>query len=201
MSVLLHLESSIFGGHGQSSQLSQKFVDHWKHRHPDGRVIARDIVNEPIPHLTGDIFSSFSANEDDMSNQQKTDRTLSDTLIDELEQSDVLVIGLPLYNFGIPSQLKAWFDQIARAGKSFHYSENGPVGHMTGKKAYIFAARGGVYAGTENDFQTGYLKMILGFIGITDVEFIYAEGLATGDEGRDRALQSAHERIDLLAAA
>ena len=105
-----------------------------------------------------------------------------------------------MYNFGIPSTLKAYFDQIARAGVSFRYTENGPEGLLSGKKAYIFAARGGLYAGTALDSQTTYMRDFLNFLGITDVEFIYAEGLNMGDDAKDKALASAKDRLLKLAA-
>lgn len=121
-------------------------------------------------------------------------------MIDELKQAEVIVIGLPMYNFGIPSTLKAYFDQIARAGVTFRYTENGPEGLLTGKKAYIFATRGGLYAGTPLDSQTGYVRNFLGFLGITDVEFIYAEGLNMGDLNKEAALAEAQQQIAKLVA-
>ena len=104
-----------------------------------------------------------------------------------------------MYNFGVPSQLKAWFDHLARAGETFKYTEKGSVGLLTGKKAYVFAARGGLYAGTENDWQTKFVRHFLGFIGITDVEFVYAEGLAIGEESRNNSITAAQTRVRHLA--
>ncbi|MGL6251702.1 MAG: FMN-dependent NADH-azoreductase, partial [Billgrantia desiderata] len=121
-----------------------------------------------------------------------------DDLIDELQAHDVLVLAVPMYNFGIPSQLKAWFDRVMRAGTTFRYTEQGPVGLVKGKRAVILAARGGQYAGTENDTQTPHLKAMLGMIGITDVSTIYAEGLAMGDGLRNAALKEARQAIDSL---
>src|SRR5207237_5056891 len=113
-------------------------------------------------------------------------------------RADVIAIGLPMYNFGVPSTLKAYFDHIARAGVTFRYTEKGPVGLLTGKKAVIFSTRGGVYAGTPNDTETSYVRLFLNFLGITDVEFVYAEGLAMGDESRKTALTNAHHAIARL---
>jgi len=110
------------------------------------------------------------------------------------------VLGLPMYNFGVPSQLKAWFDHIARAGETFRYTEKGAVGLLTGKKAYVFAARGGVYAGTPNDFETPFVRQFLGFLGITDVQTVYAEGLALGEESRNNSIAAAHAGARRLAA-
>lgn len=114
-----------------------------------------------------------------------------DALIDELRQADLIVLGLPMYNFGIPSTLKSYFDHIARVGQTFRYTETGPIGLLTGKKAIVCATRGGLYAGTPLDTQTTYIRTFLGFLGITDVEFIYAEGLAMGDAKKQIALAQA----------
>jgi FMN-dependent NADH-azoreductase len=124
----------------------------------------------------------------------------SDALIEELRRADVLVLGLPMYNFGVPSTLRAYFDHVARAGVTFRYTPEGPVGLLTGKKAYVVATRGGRYAGTTADLQSAYVRQFLGFIGIREVEFIYAEGLALGAEQRERAIAAAEARIEALAA-
>ena len=124
----------------------------------------------------------------------------SDTLIDELKQADVIVFGLPMYNFGVPSQLKAYFDHIARAGVTFKYTDKGPVGLLTGKKVYVFAARGGLYAGTPLDTQTSYVRDFLRFLGMTDVEFVYAEGLAISAQSKQAGLAKAVAEIARLAA-
>lgn len=125
---------------------------------------------------------------------------LSDTLIGELQAADVLVIGLPMYNLGVPSTLKSWFDHIARAGITFRYTANGPQGLLAGKKAYVFATRGGRYAGTAFDTQTDYVRNFLGFIGITEIEFVYAEGLNMGDDSRSSSLAAAQSELARIAA-
>jgi FMN-dependent NADH-azoreductase len=122
----------------------------------------------------------------------------SDALIAELQEADVIVIGLPMYNFGVPSQLKAYFDHVARAGITFSYSEKGPVGRLTGKKVYVFAARGGLYSGTRLDTQTGYVRDFLAFLGMTDVQFVYAEGLAVSPKSKEAGLASAAAEIERL---
>ena len=132
--------------------------------------------------------------------EQRAVLEYSDGLIDELRTADTIVLGLPLYNFGVPSTLKAYFDHIARAGVTFRYTENGPVGLLTGKKAYVLAARGGIYAGTPQDTETPYVRDFLAFLGITDVEFVYAEGLAIGEATRESALAKAREQIEALTA-
>jgi FMN-dependent NADH-azoreductase len=118
-------------------------------------------------------------------------------LIAELRRADVLVLGLPMYNFGVPSQLKAWFDHLARAGETFKYTEKGALGLLTGKKAYVFAARGGLYG--EGDSQTQFVRAFLAFIGIGDVEFVYAEGLAMGEASRNKGVMAARSRAAALA--
>ena len=165
------------------------------------RLIVRDLAaSEPVPHLDGERFGAFLAKPEERSEAQRAVVAYSDTLISELQQADVIVLGLPMYNFGVPSQLKAYFDHIARAGVTFKYTDKGPVGLLTGKRAYVFAARGGVYAGTPLDTQTAYVRDFLRFIGIADVNFVYAEGLAISPERRAAGLARAGAEIALLAA-
>ncbi|RTL47331.1 MAG: FMN-dependent NADH-azoreductase [Rhodocyclaceae bacterium] len=199
MSTLLQLNTSLFSTQGQSSQLADRFVAAWQAKHVDGRVVSRDLAGHPIPHLDAERFLSFIAKPEERSPAQQAVADFSDTLIAELKNADVLVIGLPMYNFGIPSTLKAYFDHIARAGVTFRYTEKGPVGLLEGKKAYIFATRGGLYAGTAKDSQTVYVRDFLNFIGISDVEFIYAEGLNLGEASKAAALAGAQERLAQIA--
>ena len=198
MKTLLQIHTSMFSAGGQSSRLAQQFVDEWRKANPDGRVIARDIGAEPIPHLTAERFQSFLAKPEARTPEQQAVAGFSDALIDELRQADVIVLGLPMYNFGVPSTLKAYFDHIGRAGVTFRYTEKGPQGLLTGKKAYVFAARGGLYQGTPLDTQTSYVRDFLRFIGIDDVEFVYAEGLAMGDAARNQSLAKAERAIRAL---
>lgn len=199
MSTLLRIDSSLFSANGQSSRLASDFVAAWQQRNPDGRVLHRDLAADPLPHLSAERFQAFITSPEQRDAAQREAVAASDALIDELRAADVLVIGLPMYNFGVPSTLKAWFDHIARAGVTFKYTENGAVGLLTGKKAYVFAARGGLYAGTPADTQTAYVRDFLRFLGIADVEFVFAEGLAMGESPRDTALAGARERIGELA--
>ena len=198
MKTLLQLNTSLYAGEGQSSRLAGRFVDAWRAAHPGATVLRRDLAREPVPHLDAERFGAFLAKEEARDAKQKAVVAYSDRLIDELKRADVIVLGLPMYNFGVPSTLKAYFDHIARAGVTFRYTESGPVGLLTGKKAYVFAARGGRYAGTPSDAQTGYVRQFLGFLGIEDVEFVYAEGLATGEESKQTALAQARRAIDAL---
>ena len=199
MSTLLQIRSSLFSDQGQSSQLADQYVARWQAAHPDGTVVTRDLAANPIPHLTAERFGAFTTPAEQRTTEQQAVVAESDALIAELRAADVVVLGLPLYNFGMPSTLKAYIDHIARAGETFRYTANGPEGLLGGRQVRVFAARGGLYAGTPLDTQSSYLRNFLAFLGITDVEFIYAEGLAMGDEKRKSALSQAHARLSALA--
>lgn len=200
MKTLLQINSSIFSAGGQSSQLAEQFVAAWRTHQPDSQVLVRDLAYQPLPHLDEQRVMAFFAQPETRTPNQRALVAESDALIDEIKQAETIVIGLPMYNFGIPSTLKAYFDHIARAGVTFRYTESGPVGLLTGKKAYVFATRGGLYAGTPLDSQTRYVQDFLGFIGITDIEFVYAEGLNMGEASKEAALAEAKQRLALLAA-
>jgi len=199
MKTLLQLNTSLFSNQGQSSRLGDAFVAEWKAFNPQGAVIARDLATNSVPHLTAERFQAFLAKPEARTLAQQKVVNESDALIDELQRADTIVIGLPMYNFGVPSTLKAYFDHIARAGVTFRYTEKGPEGLLKGKKAYVFATRGGLYVGTPLDTQTAYVRDFLRFLGIDDVEFIYAEGLAMGDAKRDVALAEAGAAIRAIA--
>ena len=192
---ILQINSSLYSGNGQSSRLADEFVATLRAENPRAELVVRDLAKEPVPHLDEQRFQAFITPKDARSDEQKAIMAYSDALIDELRRADVVVLGLPMYNFGVPSQLKSWIDHIARSGETFKYSEKGPVGLLTGKKAYVLAARGGLYAGSPADTQTAYVKLLLGFLGITDVEFVYAEGLAMGAESREKSLAAARVKI------
>jgi len=200
MSTLLQINASIHADHGQSSQLATQFVRAFSRVRPDLRIVLRDLASDTVPHLSAERFAAFLSKPQERSAAQSDVVAYSDALIAELKQADVIVLGLPMYNFGVPSQLKAYFDHIARAGETFRYTANGPVGLLQGKKAYIFAARGGLYAGTALDTQTNYVRDFLRFVGIDDIEFVYAEGLAISPESKASGLASAAAQIERLAA-
>src|SRR5258708_24720548 len=201
MTTLLQINASINNGNGQSSQLANQFVATCRKRNPEAEVIVRDVAaTEPVPRLDAERFGAFITQADVRSAAQHAVVAYSDTLINELKEADVIVLGLPMYNFGVPSQLKAYFDHIARAGVTFKYTEKGPVGLLTGKKVYVFAARGGLYAGTPMDTQTSYVRDFLRFLGMADVEFVYAEGLAISPESKEVGLAKAVAEIARLAA-
>jgi FMN-dependent NADH-azoreductase len=201
MTTLLQINASINNGNGESSRLAKQFVAAFHKRHPKAAIVVRDVAAaEPVPHLTAERFGAFITKPENRSVAQQAVVTYSDTLINELKQADVIVLGLPMYNFGVPSQLKAYFDHIARIGVTFEYTEKGPVGKITGKKVYVFAARGGVYEGTPMDTQTSYVRDFLRFLGMSDVEFIYAEGLNMGPQSKQTALAKAEAEIARIAA-
>lgn len=200
MTTLLQINSSIFSSAGYSSQLANEFVAQWLINKPNTQIIVRDLANNPLPHLDAARVSAFFTPAAERTPEQQHYAAESDLLINELKQADILVIGLPMYNFGIPSTLKAWLDQIARAGITFRYTEKGSEGLLTGKKAYIFATRGGMYAGTALDTQTTYMRDFLKFLGISDVEFVYAEGLNINPDSKDKALTEARLQLNQLAA-
>ena len=201
MTTLLQINASLNNGNGQSSQLANQFVAAYHRRHPGAKVVKRDVAAaEPVPHLNAERFGSFITKPEERSAAQHAVVAYSDTLINELRQADVIVLGLPMYNFGLPSQLKAYFDHIARVGETFKYTEKGPVGQLTGKKVYVFAARGGVYVGTPLDTQTSYVRDFLRFLGMDDVEFVYAEGLAISPESKEAGLARAAAEIERLVA-
>jgi FMN-dependent NADH-azoreductase len=197
MKTILQLNTSIFSANGQSSQLANEFV---KQLEAD-KVIVRDLASDPVPHLDAERFTAFITTKEKRTSEQEQFVAYSDKLINELKQADVIVLGLPMYNFGVPSNLKAYFDHIARAGVTFSYTEKGPVGLLTGKKAYVFAARGGLYEGTPRDTQTAYVRDFLAFLGITDVEFVYAEGLAIGEASKTASLAKARASLQNLVPA
>ena len=200
MTTLLQLKTSLFAENSQSNQLSDAFVRRWQDAHPGARTVIRDLAAAPVPHLDQATFQAFLTPTESRDTEQSAHAARSDALIAELQAADVLVIGLPMYNFGVPSTLKAYFDHVARAGITFRYSEHGPQGLLSGKKAYVVATRGGRYAGTPLDTQSDFMRQILGFLGITEVEFIYAEGLSMGGESKTAGLAEAHVALARLAA-
>lgn len=200
MTIILQLNTSIFGDDGQSSGMADHFVARWHQRDPQAQVIRRDFAEHPIPHLTASRFQAGLTPEEERTPEQQAEARIADDLVQELLAADILVIGLPMYNFNVPSTLKAWFDHVARAGTTFRYTENGPEGLANVKKAYVFTARGGVYQDTNAEFQTPYIKQFLGFLGIEDIEFVYAEGMAGDEESRRKVLEAANASIEALAA-
>lgn len=201
MSKVLVLKSSILATYSQSNQLADFFIEQWQAAHTDDQVTVRDLAAQPIPVLDGELVGAMRPSDAPLTPRQQEAMALSDELIAELQANDVIVIAAPMYNFNIPTQLKNYFDLIARAGVTFRYTENGPEGLVTGKRAIILTSRGGIHKNTPTDLVTPYLSLFLGFIGITDVEFIFAEGIAYGPEVATKAQADAKELLTQIVTA
>ena len=189
---IVHIDSSMAGREGTSSVLAKSLVDQIS-KNQEAHVYYRDLNQEGLGHLSAEVFSGFQLDANEQNEVQQAAVKRSDAYIAELQDADVLVLGVPMYNFSVPSTLKAWIDHVARAGVSFRYSENGPEGLLNVKKAYVVATRGGQYANTEFDHQAPWIEQVLKFVGIQEVEFIYAEGLAGGNA--DDVISAAHNQI------
>jgi len=203
MTTILHINSSIRSAGSVSRQLTAEFLNKWKAVQSDDIIIERDLAVDAVPHLTEQMMGAFFTPVDQRSAEQNETVKLSDVLIAELFRADVIVLGAPMYNFSISSTLKAWIDHVSRAGVTFNYTETGPVGLVRDKKVYVFTARGGVYSegpAKSMDFQETYLRAVLGFIGLTDVTFVRAEGLAMGESAVDAALTQSRQLIDELVS-
>lgn len=197
MSTLLQIYSSLNGAEGVSSQLVQRFAEEWRASNQDGRVITRDLASQPIPHLTASAFQGFRLEPHSRSVEQQQAANLSDELIAELRSAEVIALGVPMYNFSVPSTLRSYFDYVARAGVTFRYTSTGPEGLLRGKRAVIFVTRGGRYA-VHQESQTVHLRQFLALLGISDVEFVYAEGLALGEDAAKESLNRADANIRAL---
>lgn len=200
MKTLLKIQSSLSGSQGSSSRLADDLVSGWLARHPNGRVVTRDLSRDPVPHLTAERFAAFSAKAEERTVGQQAIVAYSDMLIDELRSADTIVLAVPMYNFSVPSTLRAYFDHIARAGVTFRYTASGSEGLLTGKSAYVIIARGGIHSGAS-DTQTPYVRQFLEFIGIHDAQFVHAEGLALGEEAREKSMSAAAQAIARLLAS
>ena len=199
MTKVLVLKSSILAGYSQSSQLADFYVEQAKAQGKE--VTVRDLAANPIPVLDGELVGAMRPSEAPLSPRQQEALDLSDELIAELQAHDEVVIAAPMYNFNIPTQLKNYFDLIARAGVTFRYTEAGPEGLVKGKKAVVISSRGGIHKDTSTDLLTPYVKLFLGFIGITDVEFVFAEGIAYGPEVASKATTEAKDAIKQIVTA
>lgn len=196
----LLVTSSILGENGQSNALADRFKNQVSAR--DGVALThRDVVANALPHLAIEELGAWQTPIEERTADQQALAGRSDELLAELRAHDVLVLAVPMYNLGIPSQLKAWFDRVLRAGETFRYTENGPQGLIEGKRAIIMAARGGQFAGTERDSQLPHLKTMLGLMGISEVDVVFAEGLNMGNAHRDAALTEAFQALEQLVEA
>jgi len=199
MSNVLIIESSARQQGSFSRQLTRQFMAQWKTLHPDDSVSVRDLAVNPVPHLDADLLGGWMKPQAQRSVAEQASLKRSNELTDELLAADVLVLAAPMYNFAIPSTLKAWLDHVLRAGVTFKYTDTGPQGLLAEKKAYVLTARGGLYAGSTLDHQEPYLRQVLAFIGIHDVTFIHAEGLNLGDEFQEKGLNQASARLTEVA--
>ncbi|EFV41341.1 FMN-dependent NADH-azoreductase [Hafnia paralvei ATCC 29927] len=201
MSKVLVLKSSILANYSQSNVLADYFVEQWRQQHNDDQIQVRDLAADPIPVLDGELVGALRPSDAPLTPRQQDALDLSNTLIEELKASDVIVIAAPMYNFNISTQLKNYFDLVARAGVTFRYTEAGPEGLLKGKKVYVLTSRGGIHKDTDTDLVTPYLRVFLGFIGLTDVEFVFEEGIAYGPDMATKAQQDAKALISQLATA
>jgi len=202
---LLHIDSSALGSSSVSRQLTEQVVAQWRATHPGTVVDYLDLAKEAPTHLSSDSLG-FRLGPDaaGLTDVQRRENAISEQLVSQFLAADVVVIGAPMYNFSIPSQLKAWIDRIAQVGRTFKYSETGPVGLAGGKTVIVASSRGGVYAGNPAlaglDHQESYLRTVFGFFGVTDVRVVRAEGVAMGDAARAEALDAAVVTIEELTA-
>lgn len=199
---ILHIDSSINGEFSLSRQLTAEVV----RQLASDRVVYRDVVKTPIAHLTGTVAAGFRPLRiaTDATAEDVREHELSEALVNEFLNSDIIVIGAPMYNFSVSTQLKAWLDRLAQPGKTFSYTPTGPVGHATGKRIVVVSTRGGIYHGTpieDMDFQERYLQKFFGFLGIDRVEFVRAEGATRGEEIRTKGVAQAFDAIPSVIAA
>jgi FMN-dependent NADH-azoreductase len=201
MNHILLIQSSSNLASSVSRDLAGTYVKDYVAAHPGATVTERDLVSASVPHLGVDLLGGFFGKPEELTEAQKGALALSNSLVDEVFAASLIVIGVPMYNFSIPSALKAWIDHVIRAGRTFQYTAEGPKGLVTGKKAVLFLASGGVYSDgpyKPYDFQETYLRAILGFIGITDVTVVRAEGLAMGPDAATKAVADARAKAAVL---
>ncbi|NQV99129.1 MAG: NAD(P)H-dependent oxidoreductase [Rhodospirillales bacterium] len=203
MTRILAISSSPSPKTSKTRILIGRFIEAWSETDATMQVIHRDLGSKPPAHLDAETIAAFYTDADKLTATQKKRLSYSDTVIDELEWADVIVIGAPMHNFGIPSALKAWIDQVARVGKTFRYTDKGPVGLLSGKQVIVLGARGGDYSPSSQisalDQQTPYLRTALNFIGLTDTTFIYAEAVARDDAGLAQAETAVRDHVATLA--
>lgn len=199
---LLHIDSSITGDNSASRKLTAQIVSAWKSSHPDTQVDYLDLVADAPNHFTAAAMAPRSGQTADLSVEQVAENAVSERLVQQFLAADVVVIGAPFYNFTIPSQLKAWIDRLAQPGRTFRYTAEGPEGLAKGKTVIVASTRGGIYSTSTTaeamEHQESYLKVVLGFFGITDVRFVRAEGLAMGPDAAAAAFSSAAKDVEAM---
>lgn len=197
---LLHVDSSVLGENSVSRQLTAAVVAQWRRHHPGVEVRYRDLAAQAPGHLSAEALQARAAEPAQLTPAQREEAERDEALLQEFLDADVIVIGAPMYNFSVPSQLKAWVDRIMVAGRTFRYTENGPVGLAAGKKAVIVSSRGGVYAAGSPaaqalDHQEAYLRAVLGFIGVSEVEVVRAEGVSVSPREREQSIAAALDQV------
>jgi FMN-dependent NADH-azoreductase len=201
---LLHVDSSILGAHSVSRQLTADIVAKWCENHPGTTVEHLDLAVNAPNHFSADAIAIKGIAQPEPTEAQRAENALSEKLVSQFLASDVIVIGAPFYNFSIPTQLKAWIDRLAQPGRTFKYTEKGPVGLAGGKTVIVASTRGGMYANSEGgqamEHQESYLKVVMGFFGITDVRIVRAEGLAMGEDAKNNALSTAKADMEQVTA-
>lgn len=197
MNNILVLKSSIMGDQSHTNTLIDAFLTERNTKGLQDNVVIRDLVSLDLPVLDAELFGALRGSESP-SPRAKEVVALSDQLIAELKASDLVVIGAPMYNLNVPTHLKNWFDLVARARVTFNYTSTYPVGLVEGVRALVISSRGGIHVGNETDAVTPYLRSVLGLMGISEVEFVYAEGLDMKPHGRDRGMESAHHQLAAL---
>lgn len=196
---ILRIDTSLFSEQGVSSQLNQTLVDQLSAQFDEAQVTLRDLAKQPLPHFSAEVIAAITASAEQRTPVQAELASLADQLLAEVQQADILVVAAPMYNFGVPSTLKAWIDFIARAGVTFRYTKNGSEGLLHNKTVYIVTTRGGVHKEQVTDLQVPYLQTYFNFLGITDVRIIYAEGINMGQ--RDQSIALAEKAIKQAIAA
>ncbi|MEG2045467.1 MAG: NAD(P)H-dependent oxidoreductase [Comamonas sp.] len=202
---LLHIDASINGNNSASRKLTAQIVDAWKAKHEGTQVSYLDLVADAPNHFTSAAMAPRTGQSEGLSAEQVTENAVSEKLVSQFLAADVVVIGAPFYNFSIPTQLKAWIDRIAQPGRTFRYTANGPEGLAKGKTVIVASSRGGMYstsaAAEAMEHQESYLKVVLGFFGITDVRIVRAEGLGMGPDAVAAAFASATQEVQAVTAA
>ncbi len=197
---ILQINGSARRQGSNSTKVANRIVERLRHTHPDATLTVRDLATHPARILDEAALAALYTPAEKRTPEQATRVADDDALIAEVQAADILVIGAPMYNLGISVQLKSWFDAICRARVTFKYTENGPVGLLNDKKVYVGFSRGGHYRNTPHENEASYLRSVLGFLGITDVSFVFAEGMSMGPEAEEKGMAAAHAEIEALFA-
>ena len=201
MQKVLVLKSSILADYSHTNKMADYFIGQWRKNHADDAITVRDLSADPVPVLDNEIVSGMHGSAGGtLTQRQESANALQTELIDELFAHDVIVFTAPMYNFTVPTQMKTYLDFIASAGKTFRYTENGAEGLVKGKRAIVLTARGGFHRDLTSDLIVPFMKQFLGFIGISDIEFIYAEGVSMGEDFAEKAQQNARQCVEALSA-